>query len=207
MSHGALVYGRLRDLGRSITRRKVSGKVVRERVHSYRFELVKRSRGGSTRRLKGGPDNVAAVQYPAQIGDYGAGVTSLAFDGKRVAYTWTGPDQHNCPIDDFDRGGSSPVAGTVYVESGGRRQALDRGCDMGSRGTVGSVSITPTGVRWLRAGGPKTLVGTQPFGGRPSLAQVPLPQGTRVVSTSADATAQWYTTYDGSRSQLYRLPN
>ena len=148
---GTLTYARLRDLGL----RRSDG----ERVHRWRMELVRRSRGGRTRRLVGGP----GATFDTSIGagrpiEQGGGVTSVAVRGSRVLYTWAFPSGR-CRVVPRD---SISYDRSVYLEQGTERRRLRRGCDYGRSGAAGSASLGPSGPTWLRTWQRRRPTGSPP---------------------------------------------
>lgn len=212
---GVLVYARLRDRGsRTIVRfPRSSYKRYVDHVRRYRFEVVRQDRRGRTRVLTGGPHPDAPVsrQQGEDIEIYGSGVTSLDFDGQRVAYTWANLVERGCPQDEL--GNDLPYSVSAFVEQAGRRERLGRGCNIGTPGRASSISLLPDQrVSWLRldlgtsqAAATVILQGTP--GGPVTLERSALPPDTRVDALAEDAIASWYVIFDQQRTWLSRKPS
>lgn len=205
-----LAYGRLLDRGvRRVTVRPGGEDAYRDRIHRYRFEIVRRTAGGRTRVLRGGPvANAPVSQANGQdLGVYGAGPTSIDFDGRRVAYSWLYASE-SCPSD--GSGAERPYANAVYVERGGTRTRLAKTCAQKAAGTLSSVDLQGDAAWWLHLT-PGTsaylstpFVGTGTVAGPASEAPVAAPPPMSVVATSVDGQARWYVLTDGQQVSITR---
>lgn len=204
----SIAYARLRDHGvRRVTVPDGVGGTYRDRIHRFRFELVRQDGARRTHVLRGGPVANAPISKAngQDLGIYGAGVTSLDFDGRRVAYSWEYGLNH-C---ESEHGNENPYATAVFLENGNQQTKLARACETGA-GFLSSVDLQGDTVSWLhRTPGTSTNPST-PFAGTGSAASpasespIAAPSPASVVASSVDGPTRWYVISDGKQVSITR---